>query len=118
MKSKTILAMAVAAALSMVVPMKSQTPATKTVEQTKGTTKKAAEAATVPTEKDITDAKAKGMVWVNTNTKVYHKDGEFYGKTKRGQFMTEDDAKKAGNRAAQEPVAKKTKPDVTKDAKK
>jgi len=54
------------------------------------------------------------MVWVNTTTKVYHKDGEFYGKTKKGKFMAEDEAKKAGFRAAQEPTAKKTKPDVKK----
>lgn len=58
-------------------------------------------------DRDIIDAKTKGMVWVNTNTKVYHKDGEFYGHTKQGKFMTEDDAKKAGYRMAQEPVAKK-----------
>ena len=27
----------------------------------------------------VCPAKAKGLVWVNTSTKVYHKDGEFYG---------------------------------------
>jgi hypothetical protein len=45
---------------------------------------------------DIASAKASGKVWVNTETKVYHKSGQYYGKTKHGQFMTEDDAKKAG----------------------
>lgn len=64
--------------------------------------------APAPTADQIADAKTKGMVWVNLNTKVYHKDGEFYGKTKNGKFMTEDDAKKAGYRLAQEPPAKKT----------
>ena len=58
-------------------------------------------------DKDIADAKAKGMVWVNLNSKVYHTEGEFYGHTKEGKFMTEDEAKKAGYRAAKEPVAKK-----------
>ena len=49
------------------------------------------------------------MVWVNTETKVYHKEGSFYGKTKKGKFMTEDEAKNAGYKAAKEPVAKKAK---------
>ena len=115
MKSKSILVLALAAALSLVVPGRAQAPAVKSTDQTKsGGTKKVVEAAPAPTEKDVADAKSKGMVWVNTSTKVYHKDGEFYGKTKKGKFMTEDDAKKAGFRAAQEPVAKKTKTDVKK----
>ena len=63
-----------------------------------------------PTDADIADAKAKGMVWVNLNTKVYHKsDAATYGHTKHGQFMTEADAQKAGYKAAQEPVAKAKK---------
>jgi hypothetical protein len=115
MKSKLFLMTAVAAALSLAVPGMAQTPAAKTTDQAKsGSTKKAVEAAPAPTEKGIADAKAKGMVWINTNTKVYHKDGEFYGKTKKGKFMAEDDAKKAGFRAAQEPAAKKIKTDAKK----
>ena len=43
----------------------------------------------------------KGMVWVNTDSGVYHHEGDhWYGKTKDGQFMREEDAKKAGYREA------------------
>ena len=45
-------------------------------------------------------AKASGKVWVNTETGVYHKSGQWYGATKQGKFMTEQDAMKAGYRAA------------------
>ena len=42
-----------------------------------------------------------GMVWVNLDTKVFHRQGDpWYGKTKKGQFMTEADALKAGYREA------------------
>ena len=42
-----------------------------------------------------------GMVWVNTDSGVYHKEGSrYYGKTKNGNYMTEADAVKAGYRAA------------------
>jgi hypothetical protein len=41
------------------------------------------------------------MVWVNTGTKVYHKQGsKYYGNTKQGKWMTEADAQKGGYKAA------------------
>jgi hypothetical protein len=42
-----------------------------------------------------------GMVWVNTESHVYHREGSrFYGTTKKGKYMTEAEAMKEGNRAA------------------
>ena len=50
---------------------------------------------------------AKGMVWVNTNSKVFHREGDrWYGKTKEGKFMTEADAIKEGYHASKEGAAK------------
>jgi hypothetical protein len=43
----------------------------------------------------------KGQVWVNSSTHVYHKEGSrFYGKTKHGKYMREQDAIKEGDHAA------------------
>jgi hypothetical protein len=42
-----------------------------------------------------------GLVWVNTDSHVYHKEGSrFYGKTKKGKYLSEADAIKEGDRAA------------------
>jgi Helix-hairpin-helix motif len=43
----------------------------------------------------------KGMVWVNTESGIFFREGDrWYGKTKEGKFMTEADATKAGYREA------------------
>jgi DNA uptake protein ComE-like DNA-binding protein len=49
-----------------------------------------------------------GMVWVNPETKVFHRQGDrWYGKTKNGQYMTESDAIKAGYRESKQKTASK-----------
>jgi|SRR5579871_2681770 hypothetical protein len=64
------------------------------------TTTSAPQAKPANSDADIAAAKAAHKVWVNLDTGVYHKSGRWYGKTKNGKFMTEDDAKKAGYKAA------------------
>lgn len=49
---------------------------------------------------EIQAAKSAGKVWVNTDSGVYHKGGKWYGTTKQGKFMTEQEATKAGYKAA------------------
>ncbi|HZC43013.1 MAG TPA: hypothetical protein VE195_02500 [Acidobacteriaceae bacterium] len=66
----------------------------------KATNTKAAATNTSVSASEIASAKSKGLVWVNTESKVYHKDGRYYGHTKQGKFMTEADAQKAGYKAA------------------
>jgi len=42
-----------------------------------------------------------GLVWVNTETHVYHKEGSrFYGRSKKGKYVSEADATKEGDRPA------------------
>jgi hypothetical protein len=44
---------------------------------------------------------------VNTETKVYHKGGRWYGKTKQGKFMTEAEAQAAGYHEAKAEIGSK-----------
>lgn len=87
-----------AAALTGLLAAAPQANSAKTADAAKTTAAKASPVSAA----EIDSARSKGLVWVNTNSKIYHKDGEFYGKTKHGKFMTEGDAKKEGYRAAKE----------------
>jgi hypothetical protein len=56
---------------------------------------------TASAKKQTLPASSVGMVWVNTDSGVYHKPGtRWYGKTKKGKYMLEADAVKAGYKAA------------------
>lgn len=80
---------------------KAKETADKTESSAKETATKAVPAPVkVVPDSEIAAAKASGKVWVNTATGVYHKAGQWYGATKEGKFMTEQDAIKAGYRAS------------------
>jgi hypothetical protein len=98
-----ILRLSIAALLvSAVGSFAGQAPATQDTTTTKKPTTTSTKPAPVANASaaDIQAAKAAGQVWVNTDTGVYHKSGKWYGATKQGKFMTEQDAKKAGYHAA------------------
>ncbi|WP_236027112.1 ComEA family DNA-binding protein [Geomonas diazotrophica] len=53
--------------------------------------------------KQVQPPAGSGMVWVNPDSKIYHKSGStWYGKTKQGTYMTESEAIKAGYRESKQ----------------
>lgn len=69
----------------------------------KPTVKAPAAPKTTPPPRVAAPPADKGMVWVNLDSKVYHREGSFwYGKTRQGSYMTEAEAVKAGYRPAKQ----------------
>ena len=102
MKLYRCLALGSVLGLSLIL---AQTPA---ISQAPAASAASKSAKTAPSAADIANAKAKGLVWANLNTKIYHyATDSTYGTTKNGKFMTEADAKAAGYRAAKTGGAKK-----------
>ena len=50
--------------------------------------------------REIEAARSSGKVWVNTDSGIYHKGGQWYGATKQGKFMTEQEAVRSGYKPA------------------
>ncbi|HWH40131.1 MAG TPA: DUF3761 domain-containing protein [Usitatibacter sp.] len=88
-------------------PKKEAATTNKDAADTKKEATEAAKPAAKPTKTAAAEPRATpaagggaGKVWVNTDSKVYHCQGnKWYGTTKKGEYMTEAQAKAAGNRA-------------------
>ena len=78
------------ASAETMTPPATATPKSPTAKRTKQSTASGS-------PQQIAPGGGPGLVWVNKDTKVYHKQGDrWYGATKHGQYMAEADAVKAG----------------------
>lgn len=95
------------ASSSVVVAQQAQSSGTQSSTSSTTTAKKTKQAPPDPSKITQAPGGGNGKVWVNTSTKVFHREGdEWYGKTKHGQYMTEADAVKAGYHEAKKPDEK------------
>jgi hypothetical protein len=99
--------MATAAATPAAAPAPASAPAAPAPVAAKTSTKTAPTPINNASVSDIAAAQSSGKVWVNTETKVYHKSGRWYGKTKQGKFMTEAEAQAAGYHEAKAEIGSK-----------
>jgi hypothetical protein len=82
-------------------PLQSTAPAAATAETPANTPGSAPPVAKPAHPQPAPAAGVTTTVWVNTDSGIYHKPGSrYYGKTKKGKYMTEADARKAGYREA------------------
>ncbi len=87
-----------AAKQDMSKPASASSPSASSASGSQAST---AQASSGAAKQQTSQAKSAGMVWVNTESGVYHKQGtRWYGKTKHGKYMLEADAIKAGYKPA------------------